>query len=130
MSAYDAYIRRNNRLLAKGKATTDAIDFYRRYSADWMAAWDSLGQLADNNVTVTGPTTVNWVRPVKVTLGVGRTTVLMRRCLDTSKVVVTQNGRPLDQPHLEKPHVYRVRMEKSAEENWWRASAAEQGPPC
>lgn len=131
VSAYEVYIKRNNQLLAEGKTTVSANNFYQRYSTDWVAAWANLGKLANNNVRVTGVATVKWVRPVKVALAEsGVAKIALRRCLDESKLMVTQNDRPLDQPNLKDPHVYRVLIEKRSGENWWRFGSAEQGTPC
>ena len=130
-ASYEVYIKRNNRLLAQGKTTVSANDFYQRYSTDWVAAWANLGKLANNNVRVTGVATVKWVMPASVMLKrKGVANIVLRRCLDESKLVVTQNDRPLDQPNLKNPHVYRVLMEKRAGETWWRFGSAEQGAPC
>lgn len=130
VAAYEAYVQRNNRFLAKGETTTEASDFYHRFSTDWVAAWANLAQLANNHVTVTGSTTVKRVRPAKIELASAKAVVVLLRCLDESKLVVAQNGQPLDQPNLKEPHVYRVRVEKRAGETWWRSGIAEQGKPC
>ena len=56
--------------------------------------------------------------------------IVLRRCLDESGRVVTQDGKKLDQPQFKKPHIYTVRLEKRAGEDWWRSGIAEQGKPC
>lgn len=126
VAAYATYVERNNRLLAKGKTTVGASDFYHRYSTDWATAWANLAQLANNHVTVRGHTTVTWVRPISVKLKGQGATVELRRCLDESALVVTQSGEPLAQPNLQKPHVYRVRLELRSAETWWRSGSAKR----
>ena len=56
--------------------------------------------------------------------------MVLRRCLDQSGWVVTQNGKKLDQPQFKDPHVYTVRLEKRDREDRWRAGIAEQGATC
>ena len=55
---------------------------------------------------------------------------MLRRCLDESGRVVTQNGKKLNQPQFKKPHIYTVRLEKHPGEDWWRSGIAEQGQTC
>ena len=130
--AEDAFNVRNARYLAKGQTVEEASDFYHRYSIDWVQDWTNLAELANNHVTVTGKTSVVWVRPLRIKLSTagGVDFVFLRRCVDSSKLVVTQNGEPLEQSHLEKRHVVRVRMEKRAGETWWRSGISQQGPSC
>lgn len=130
--AEEAFDVRNARYLAKGQTLRAASDFYHRYSIDWVQDWTNLAELANNNVTVTGNASVVRVRPLRINLATtgGVDVVVLRRCVDSSKLVVTQNGEPLAQPHLDKRHVVRVRMEKRTAETWWRSGIAEQGPAC
>jgi hypothetical protein len=104
--ADERFGRRNSRFLSEGQTTKQASDFYRKYSTDWVSAWSNLGRLADNRVTVTGRATVKWVRPSSIDLGEdGGAVVVLRRCLNESGLVVTQNGEPVAQPQLTRPHV-------------------------
>lgn len=130
VTAYSKFLKTNAGFIARGHTTKDASAFYHRFSIDWVSAWANLAQLANNHVTVTGTTTVKWVRPVSIAVGQKKTAVVLRRCLDESAVVVTQNGKKLDQPNLKAPHVYRVRLEKRVGETWWRAGSAGQGKKC
>lgn len=130
VTAYDRFLTTNADFIAVGRTTKHASDFYRRFSIDWVSAWANLAQLANNDVTVRGTTTVNWVRPVSIEVGRKKIAVILRRCLDESELVVTQNGKKLDQPKLKTPHVYRARLEKLAGETWWRAGSAEQSKTC
>jgi hypothetical protein len=52
----------------EGQTARRASDFYHRFFDQLGSAWANLARLANNNVTVTGPTTVKWVRPVSVTV--------------------------------------------------------------
>jgi hypothetical protein len=131
LSAQDAFDRRNARILAAGKTTKAASVFYHRYSIDWVSDWSSLAQLANNHVTVTGQTKVRWARPISIRLpGSGTSVVVLRRCVDQSHVVVSQNGSQLPQPELKRPRIYRVRLEQRNGEEWWRSGVAKKGSPC
>lgn len=132
LAAEDAFDTSNARFLAKGKTLKAASDFYHRYSIDWVQDWTNLAELANNHVTVTGKASVVWVRPLQIDLATksGLSVVVLRRCVDSSKVAVTQNGHPVAQPHLDKRHVLRVRMEKRTGEAWWRSGIAERGAAC
>ena len=52
ISAYAAFTRQNSQFLAQGQTTRAASDFYHRYSINWVEAWANLGQLSNNDVTV------------------------------------------------------------------------------
>ena len=128
---YDAFTRRNDKFYAAGQTTGTARKFYRRYAVDWSTAWGNLAQVANNKVRVTGTTKTVWTRPRSIEVDGSRADVIMvRRCLDESGRVVTQNGKKLDQPQFKKPHIYTVRLEKRPREDWWRSGIAEQGQTC
>jgi hypothetical protein len=129
--AYSAFAERNSEFLAKGRTTRAASDFYHRYAIDWVEAWANLVQLADNDVTVDGLTRIVWTRPKSIKLDPsGSAGLVLVRCLDESRLKVTQGGKPLDQPQLKDPHVYRVRLEKATAEARWRSGVAVQGSTC
>lgn len=131
LTAHAAFVEQDRKFAAVGKTTQRAATFYRRNSIDWVSDWASLAQLANNHVIVRGRTIVKWVRPVTVQVdGAGADVVVLRRCVDSSGLAVTQNGKPLAQPNLKEPHVFRVRLEKRAAETWWRVGTAKQGAPC
>ena len=131
LAAYGDFTKHNTRFLAKGQTTKTASRFYHRYSIDWVEAWANLAQLANNGVRVTGATTVVWFHPKRIAVGPdGSAEVVLRRCLDESDVVVTQDGKPRAQPNLKEPHVYRVSLERKSTETWWRSGSAKQGPRC
>ena len=131
VTEYDAFIRRNDHFYAVGQTTVAAKRFYQRYAVDWSTAWGNLAQIANNNVTVTGSTNTVWTRPKSIELGGSKAqVVVLRRCLDESRRVVTQNGKKLDQPQFKEPHVYTVRLEKRSGEDWWRSGIAKQGETC
>lgn len=131
LMAHAAFVEQDRKFAAAGKTTQRAASFYRRNSIDWVSDWASLAQLANNHVIVRGRTIVKWVRPVTVQVdGAGADVVVLRRCVDSSGLAVTQNGKPLAQPNLKQPHVFRVRLEKRAAETWWRVGTAKQGAPC
>lgn len=131
LTAHAAFVEQDRQFAAAGKPTQRAAAFYRRNSIDWVNDWASLAQLANNHVIVRGRTIVKWVRPLTIEVGdPGAEVVVLRRCVDSSGLVVTQNGKPLGQPNLKEPHVFRVRLEKRATETWWRVGTAKQGAPC
>lgn len=131
VAAYDAFTKRNDRFYAAGQTTVAAKRFYQRYAVDWSTAWGNLAQVANNNVTVTGSTKTVWTKPRSIELsGPGGDVIVLRRCLDESGRVVTQNGKKLDQPQFKEPHVYTIRLEKRSGEDWWRSGIAEQGQTC
>ncbi len=131
LTAHTAFVEQDRQFAAAGKTTQRAAAFYRRNSIDWVSDWAILAQLANNHVIVKGRTIVKWVRPVTVQVdGAGADVVVLRRCVDSSGLAVTQNGKPLAQPNLKEPHVFRVRLEKRAAETWWRIGTAKQGAPC
>ena len=131
MAEYDAFTKRNDKFYAAGQTTGAAKKFYQRYAVDWSTAWGNLAQVANNNVTVSGSTKSVWTKPRSIKLGGPKGDVIvLRRCLDESGRVVTQNGKKLDQPQFKKPHIYTVRLEKHPGEDWWRSGIAEQGQTC
>jgi hypothetical protein len=129
---YDAFTKRNDRFYAAGQTTGAAKKFYQRYAVDWSTAWGNLGRVANNQVTVTGTTKTVWTRPRSIEVDGSSTgdVIVLRRCLDESGRVVTQNGKKLDQPQFENPHIYAVRLEKHPDEDWWRSGIAQQGQTC
>ncbi|MDX6310289.1 MAG: hypothetical protein QOI06_3335 [Nocardioidaceae bacterium] len=129
--AYNEFSRRNDSFYAAGRTTGAAKRFYQRYAVDWSTAWGNLAQAANNHVKVTGSTNIVWTKPQSIKLGQSMgDVVVLRRCLDESGWVVTQNGKVLDQPQLKQPHVDTIRLEKHPGEDWWRAGVAKQGPTC
>lgn len=131
VTEYDHFTKRNDQFYAAGQTTGDAKKFYQRYAVDWSTAWGNLAQAANNHVTVTGTTTTVWTKPRTIELvGSQGDVVVLRRCLDESGRVVTQNGKHVDQPQFKDPHVYTVRLEKHPGEDWWRSGIAKQGETC
>jgi len=130
VTEYDAFTRRNDRFYAAGRTTVAAKRFYQRYAVDWSTAWGDLAQVANSGITVTGSTRTVWTKPEAIELGAKNDVIRIRRCLDESGRVVTQGGETVDQPQLNDPHVYSVRLEKRPGEAWWRSGIAEQGQPC
>ena len=131
LAAHSAFVEQDRQFAAVGKTTKQAAAYYRRNSIDWVADWATLAQLANNGVTVTGRTTVKWVRPVSIDLdGLSADVIVLRRCVDSSGLVVSQDGKRLEQPNLKIPHVFRIRLEKRAGETWWRVGTAKPGAPC
>jgi hypothetical protein len=131
VTEYDTFTRRNDKLYAAGETTIQAKNFYQRYAVDWSTAWGNLAQVANNKVAVTGTTKTVWTKPRSIEVGaVKGDVIVVRRCLDESGRVVTQNGHKLEQPQFKDPHVYTIRLEKRPSEKWWRSGVAEQGPTC
>lgn len=131
VTEYDAFTRRNDDFYADGQTTLAAKRFYQRYAVDWSTAWGNLAQIANNNVTVTGSTKTVWTKPKSIELGKSKgDVVILRRCLDESGRIVTQNGKKLDQPQFRNPHIYTVRLEERPGEDWWRSGIARQGRTC
>jgi hypothetical protein len=131
VQAYAAFTKRNSQFLAKGQTTRAASDFYHHYATHWVEAWANLAELANNDVTVSGPTRVVWVHPKRIDLDPsGSAVVVVRRCLDESRLKVTQGGDLVDQPQLKEPHVYQVRLAKKAGEAHWRSGSVKQGAKC
>ena len=129
--AYDAFAARNDKIMAEARTTVAARDFYQKYTINWPTAWTSLAQLANNHITISGPTTTKWTRPQTVDLTArSGPTVVLRRCIDETKRVVTQHGNALGQPQFRTPHVYVVTLQQKAGESWWRAGAAKRGATC
>jgi hypothetical protein len=131
VTEYDAFAKRNDKFYAAGQTTSAAKRFYQRYAVDWSTSWGNLAQVANNNVTVSGSTNSVWTKPRSVKLGGPKGDVIvLRRCLDESGRVVTQDGKKLNQPQFKRPHIYTVRLEKHPGEDWWRSGIAEQGETC
>jgi hypothetical protein len=131
VAAYEKFLTKNDRFFATGKTTVGALNFYRRYAIDWSTAWGNLGQVANNDATIAGSTRTIWTRPKSIRLDPTRgDTVVIRRCLDESNRVVTQNGNEIPQPQFKTPHVYTVRIQKRLGEGWWRFGIADQGKTC
>ncbi len=125
------YIKKNDGLLRAGRLTKSAGLFYEKYATDWTVHWAALAQFVNNNVTVRGRARERWVRPARIRLRApGGVTVILRRCLDERDIRVVQNGKPLAQPQLKSPHIYRVTMVKRRTETWWRAGMPERGATC
>lgn len=131
VTAYDAFIERNDAFYAAGKTTVGAKNFYQRWAIDWSTAWGNLAQVANNGVTVGGSTKTEWTKPKSIELGTpDGDVVVARRCLDESGRVVKQNGTVVEQPQFKDPHVYTVRIERRPGENRWRSGIAVQGQTC
>lgn len=131
VTEYDTFIKRNDAFYAAGETTVEAKDFYQRYAIDWSTAWGNLAQVVNNGIIVAGITRTVWTRPLSIELGTAKGDVIvLRRCLDESGRVVTQNGNELEQPQFKDPHVYTIRLEKWPSEDWWRSGVAEQGKSC
>lgn len=131
LPAYERFTAANDRFLAQGKTTKPASNFYQRYSIDWVDAWANLAQLANNDVTVKGRTRVLWVRPASIDVAPsGRATVRLLRCIDESQLSVRQAGQVVEQPQLQTPHVYQLRLIRKPSERHWRAGSAKQGKAC
>lgn len=131
VTEYDAFTKRNDKFYAIGETTTEAKNFYQRHAVDWSTAWGNLAQVANNNVTVTGTTKTVWTKPRSIELeAAGGDVIVVRRCLDESGRVVTQNGKELKQPQFKDPHIYTIRLEKRPSEDRWRSGVAEQGQTC
>lgn len=131
VDAYADYLHETDRIYAEGKTTAAAKDFYRRYAIDWSTTWGNLAVAVNNGVTITGQTRLVWTRPKSINIGTpAGDIVVIRRCLDESHRVVKQNGAVVEQPQSKDPHVYTVRLEKRAAEDWWRAGIAKLGKTC
>lgn len=131
VAAYSAFVKRNDRFYAVGKTTVAAKNFYQRYAISWATAWGNLAQTANNDVTVSGPTTTVWTKPMSIGLGKSNgDKITIKRCLDESKRVVRQNGKVVAQPQLKTPHIYVVRLQKRSGESWWRSGEPKQGATC
>jgi hypothetical protein len=132
VNEYDAFTRRNDNFYAAGQTTGAAKKFYQRYAVDWSTAWGNLGQVVNNKVTLSGTTKTVWTKPrsIEVDGSSKGDVVVLRRCLDESGRVVTQNGKKVDQPQFDDPHIYAVRLEKHPGEDWWRSGIAQQGRTC
>lgn len=86
--AYDAFTAQNDKIMVEGQTTVAAKDLYQKYAIDWSTAWTGLAQLANNGITITGPTTAKWTRPRSIDLRAnGGPSVVLRRCLDETKRV-------------------------------------------
>ncbi|KRA37954.1 hypothetical protein ASD81_04520 [Nocardioides sp. Root614] len=128
---YDAFIKRSDAFYAAGETTVEAKRFFQRYAVDWSIAWGNLAQVANNGITVGGTTRTVWTKPRSIKLGADLGDVIVvRRCLDESGRVIKQNGKTVDQPQFDEPHVYTIRLEKRPEEDRWRSGIAEQGQTC
>ena len=131
VTEYGAFTKRNDRFYAAGRPTAAAKRFYQRFAVDWSTAWGDLGQAANNKVTVTGSTKIVSTTPRSIELGGAKGDVIvLRRCLDESGRIVTQDGKKLDQPQFADPHFYTIRLERRPGEDWWRSGIAEQGKTC
>jgi hypothetical protein len=129
--AYTAFMAENDRLLAEGTAGAEAVTFFQHNSTNWSQAWDGQKKFADLGVRVTGPTRVLRTQPVRIDIGPNaRRVVVLKRCLDESARVVTQNGKTQPQPQFATPHAYTVRLVTKSGETWWRAGIAKRGHTC
>lgn len=127
---YDSYSKQNDQFYAAGATTVEAKDFFQKYAIDWSSAWANLAQVTNNHIRVGGATRTIWTKPQLINIVASPAVIVLRRCLDESARVVTQNGSKIDQPELQHPHVYMVRMERRPGEDWWRAGTARQGSTC
>jgi hypothetical protein len=131
VAAYDDFNKRSDAFYAAGRTTRAAKIFYQKYAVDWATAWGNLGQAVNNQIRVTGTARTVWTKPITIELSATEgDSVVLRRCLDESGRIVTQDGATVDQPQFKKPHVYRVRLMKRPGEAWWRSGIAVQGQPC
>jgi hypothetical protein len=128
---YQVFLIKDDMFLKEGRLTSRANSFYRRYSTNWVDQWAALSQLVNSGARVRGHTKELSVRPSSIHLypnGTG--SVTLRRCLDQSDIKVVQDGKPLAQPQLRHPHLYRVFMSLRKGETWWRAGMPKQGVEC
>ena len=131
VAEYDTFVNRNDKFYAAGRTTVAAKNFYQHYAIDWSTAWGDLAEVANNEIKVTGSTKTVWTRPKSIKLDSPKGDVIdLRRCLDESGRIVTQNGRTVPQPQLRNPHVYTVRLNMRRGESWWRVGVVEQGRTC
>ena len=131
VTAYDDFNKHNDGFYAAGETTRAAKTFFQRYSVDWATSWGNLAQAASNRIRVTGTAHTVWTKPITIELSATKgDSVVVKRCLDESGRIVTQDGATVDQPQFKKPHVYRVRLLKRPGETWWRSGIAVQGQPC
>lgn len=130
-AAYDEFIEREAEFAAAGRTTVKAKDFYQKYSLDWATSWGSFAYLANLGVRIFGvPETVS-ERPTQITLEAAKgQVVVVRRCLDSRDLKVTQNGKPSKQPQLQQRRTVTVELVQREREDWWRAGVAKQGKPC
>ena len=131
VAAYNVFTKRNDAFYAAGETSVEAKRLYQKYAIDWSTAWGDLAQVVNSNVKVSGTTETVWTKPRSIMLGAAEGDVIViRRCLDESGRVVTQNGQKLDQPQFKDPHVYTVRLEKRDGHDRWRSGIAKQGATC
>lgn len=131
VSAYDRFAKRSDKFYEEGATTNAAKEFFQRFSIDWSRAWGDLAQIANSGVTVAGSTKTVSTKPESIELDTtAGDVVVLRRCLDESGRVVTQDGEEIDQPQLQQPHIYTVRLERRPSEGRWRSGVAEQEGTC
>lgn len=131
VDALHRFSRTSDRFIRQGRLTPDQAKFYRRNSVRWTDDWAALAQLVNGRITMRGAARELWARPLTIDLTADTgEVVVVRRCLDQTKVRVFADGKEVPQPQLKTPRIYRVQMLKKQAEYHWRTGLPKQGAPC
>ncbi len=128
--AYDEFTRTTARFRAHGRTTPGVRTYLQKYSSDWTTAWGRFSELANEGVRIVGVPVTLTERPASISASDERGKVVLRRCIDSSKIIVIQDGRKVDQPQLQKHRRVTVEVIRRPGESWWRSGIASQGPTC
>lgn len=120
---HEAYARlsdftvRQADLMAAGRATPEALAFFKEYSFVWGQSWDNLQTMEANGITIRGLGRVLWIKPTRIKLTPdGSASVTIERCVDIRNVVVTQHGKRVAQ--TDPPAVSSVELSRFADTPW------------
>ena len=131
VDALHRFSRTSDRFIRQGRLTPDQAKFYRKNSVRWTDDWAALAQLVNGRITMRGAARELWTRPLSIDLNAGADeVVVVRRCLDQTKVRVFAEGKEVPQLQLKTPRIYRVQMLKKQAEDHWRTGLPKQGAPC
>ncbi|WP_310961362.1 hypothetical protein [Nocardioides terrisoli] len=130
VDSYESFSRTQEVLLAKGKATSRARTFYKKYTADWRSYWARLDQRQQAHLRVVGRSRTISIRPGKVGVAPdGSGAITLRVCGVARGVKVIQHGTPVPQPTAT-PHLVKVVMVRTPPESWWRVFRERLGTTC
>jgi hypothetical protein len=128
--AYEAFADRNAELVRKGRATSEAREYYQRATAGWQSYWARLMDFDSRGIRVIGRADVGRIRPAAIKLDEkGGGQVDIRVCSIAAGVRVIQDGQPMPQPSP-KPTVTKVSMVKLPSGSSWRILSDRAGGSC
>lgn len=121
---------RNQSILAAGRATREAKEFYQRRLRDWRPTYALLRRYERDGIRIARSPVVLSTEAASVKdFQDDAAEVVLERCTDQSDLGMTQNGSPLPATYDE-PVVQQVVVIRYENRTWRIASVTTTGKPC